>query len=110
MTCKRQIDNSDVVIATINKEADCHGTLMEIGYAHGRGIPVLVMFDPEMSEEARREFWFAAQMSQSRPLPYHHRYIFRHVKELSPFLDYKQYRNYIKSLLKYRCDSPAPLE
>ncbi len=37
------LNRADVVLARIDEVVDCHGTLAEIGYAYGKGIPVYVM-------------------------------------------------------------------
>ena len=57
--CQRQIDRSNFVFAYIEDET-CFGTLCEIGYAIGKGIPVTVLFS---SHEIRTKMWFIAEIA-----------------------------------------------
>jgi hypothetical protein len=46
-SCLHQICESDALFAWINS-IDCYGTLVEIGYAIGKGIPVFVAYGEEL--------------------------------------------------------------
>ena len=43
--CMKQIDKSDVVVVSINKDKDCHGTFIEMGYAIAKNKPVYVIYE-----------------------------------------------------------------
>lgn len=55
--CMKQIEESNFVFAYIDSET-CYGTLLEIGYAIGRGIPVSVMFS---NKKLLKDMWFIAE-------------------------------------------------
>ncbi len=57
--CTHQIDESNFVFAFIDSTT-CYGTLCEIGYAIGKGIPVAVMFS---DESLRKDMWFIAEIA-----------------------------------------------
>jgi hypothetical protein len=57
--CADQILKSDFLFAFIN-ELSCYGTLCEIGYAVGRGIPVAVLF---ANKSIRSKMWFIGEMA-----------------------------------------------
>ncbi|MBO7710583.1 MAG: hypothetical protein J6S83_08950 [Lachnospiraceae bacterium] len=57
--CKNQITSSDFVFAYIDSDS-CFGTLCEIGFAVGKGIPVVTMF---ASKELRKSMWFVAEIA-----------------------------------------------
>ena len=57
--CKNQIVSSDFVFAYIDSDT-CYGTLCEIGFAVGKGIPVVTMF---ANEELRKSMWFVAELA-----------------------------------------------
>ena len=44
-TCMNQIDKSNVVVASINSDEDCHGTFLEIGYAIAKKKPVYIIYE-----------------------------------------------------------------
>lgn len=57
--CMNQIERSNFVFAFIDDNT-CFGTLCEIGYAIGKGIPVAVMFS---TDKLRNSMWFVSQMA-----------------------------------------------
>lgn len=57
--CTHQIDDSNFVFAFIDS-VTCYGTLCEIGYAIGKGIPVAVMFS---DESLKKDMWFIAEIA-----------------------------------------------
>ena len=57
--CTHQIDDSNFVFAFIDSTT-CYGTLCEIGYAIGKGIPVAVMFS---DKSIRKDMWFIAEIA-----------------------------------------------
>lgn len=57
--CLAAIDCCDIVFAYINSP-DCHGTLIELGYARARGKRIWVHF---ASVDLRREVWFAKSIA-----------------------------------------------
>lgn len=57
--CFHWLTHSDAVFAWIDK-ADCHGTLVELGYAHASGIPSCVLF---ARRELAEEVWFASTLA-----------------------------------------------
>ena len=57
--CIDQIERSNFVFAFIDDDT-CFGTLCEIGYAIGKGIPVAVMLS---TEKLRNSMWFVSQMA-----------------------------------------------
>lgn len=57
--CTHQIDKSNFVFAFIDSTT-CYGTLCEIGYAIGKGIPVAVMFS---NKSMRKDMWFIAEIA-----------------------------------------------
>jgi hypothetical protein len=56
--CLGAIDKANLVFCYIDS-ADCHGTLVEIGYAHARNIPVVITFAPGIATAQSNDFWFA---------------------------------------------------
>lgn len=73
--CFEQIRASDVFFAWINSP-DCHGTLVELGYAKAIGKPVYIGFDNKVRRETDRgyfsesyldiaELWFAAETADA---------------------------------------------
>ena len=57
--CESQIKRSNFIFAYINSDT-CYGTLCEIGYAIGKGVPVAVMFT---TQELKKKLWFVSEMS-----------------------------------------------
>lgn len=57
--CMDQIERSNFVFAYID-DPTCFGTLCEIGYAVGKGIPVAVMCS---TDKLRDNMWFISQMA-----------------------------------------------
>jgi nucleoside 2-deoxyribosyltransferase len=52
-----RIRRADFVFAHID-EVDCFGTLGEIGFAHGAGVPVYLHFGSKLTQAQRYDFWF----------------------------------------------------
>lgn len=61
--CCKQIDFSNVLIATINKEHNCFGTLNEIAYAFAKRKVVIIVFEESEETDDIQELWFSVQMS-----------------------------------------------
>lgn len=57
--CMDQIERSNFVFAYIDDDT-CFGTLCEIGYAIGKGIPVAIMLS---TDKLRRSMWFISEMA-----------------------------------------------
>ena len=57
--CMDQIERSNFVFAYIDDDT-CFGTLCEIGYAIGKGIPVAIMLS---TDNLRKSMWFISQMA-----------------------------------------------
>jgi hypothetical protein len=51
---------ADWVFAYI-ESGDCYGTLIELGLAYAKGIPIAMGFAPELSLSSRDDLWMAAQ-------------------------------------------------
>lgn len=63
--CLGAIDRADAVFAWISDPA-CYGTLIELGYARAKGLPIWVAFDSSTLEAGvRGEMWFAEFLSES---------------------------------------------
>ena len=60
-----RIKGADFVFVHID-ETDCFGTLVEIGYARGVGVPVHLHFGDKISAEERDQMWFAATTADYR--------------------------------------------
>jgi hypothetical protein len=60
-----RIKGADFVFVHID-ETDCFGTLVEIGYARGAGVPVHLHFGDKISAEERDSMWFAATAADHR--------------------------------------------
>lgn len=62
--CLNQIQNSDIVIANIDRSITCYGTLMEIGYALSLNKPVYIVFEDFKNPENQtfcnniNDLWF----------------------------------------------------
>lgn len=54
----RRCTSGGVIFAWVHRD-DLHGTLIEIGYAIARGIPVFVAFDSTHPDALFQEWWFA---------------------------------------------------
>ena len=54
--CYAAIDGADFVFAYIS-ERQCEGTLGELGYALGKGIPYAIAFAPDVSDALNNPFW-----------------------------------------------------
>lgn len=50
------------MFAHIN-EVDCFGTLSEIGFAHGAGVPVPLYFGNKLTQAQRYDFWFVEKFA-----------------------------------------------
>jgi hypothetical protein len=61
--CCKQINFSHVLIATINKEHNCFGTLNEIAYAFAMRKVVIIVFEESEETDDIQELWFSVQMS-----------------------------------------------
>ncbi len=61
--CCKQIDFSNVLIATINKEHNCFGTLNEIAYAFAMRKVVIIVFEESEETDDIQDLWFSVQMS-----------------------------------------------
>mgnify|MGYP006440862837 CR=1 FL=1 len=57
--CKHAIDKSDVLFAWINS-SDCHGTLVEIGYAYQRVKHLVVVYS---TKQLSKDVWFPSQFA-----------------------------------------------
>ena len=57
-----RIRRADFVFAHVD-EVDCFGTLSEIGFAHGVGVPVYLHFGPSLTQEQRYDFWFVEKFA-----------------------------------------------
>jgi hypothetical protein len=60
--CREAISNSDLVFAYIDSK-DCFGTLVEIGWAQGLSIPVVVSFAPGVASAESNELWFPCEFA-----------------------------------------------
>lgn len=60
--CLRLLDRANVLFAWVNRP-DVHGTLLEIGYARGRGIPIYVAYDSRHVEDLAGDGWFARSIA-----------------------------------------------
>ena len=93
--CLEQIKNSDILIATINKDKDCFGTIAEISYAYSLKKYIIVLFD-DMTDKTNKELWFICKMAMEQPLP---KYIVDIIFEIEivkhKFNNYQEYKNYI---------------
>ena len=54
------IASADIVIAYITAY-DCIGTVWEIAFAQSRGIPVYILFHPDID---RLEFWYVSMLAE----------------------------------------------
>jgi nucleoside 2-deoxyribosyltransferase len=58
----QRIRNADFVFAFIDED-DCFGTLAEIGFAHGIGKPVYLLYGGKLTPKQRADFWFVEQFA-----------------------------------------------
>lgn len=59
--CVIRLHDADVIVALINKERDCYGTIMEIGMAISIGKPVYIVF--ENDDKNYKDMWFIVKNS-----------------------------------------------
>ena len=58
--CRNAIDRSDVIFAWIDS-VEVYGTLVEIGYAIGKGIPVYLFYSTDNPKS--KDMWFAGKIA-----------------------------------------------
>lgn len=93
--CLNQIKNSDIVIATINKDYDCYGTIAEVSYAYGLGKYIMIIFD-EMENKNNKELWFICKMALEKEIPKEWlKIIFEINKVKKTYSSYNQYKQYM---------------
>lgn len=57
--CISCIDKADVIFCYID-DMSAYGTLFELGYAYGKGIPIYLYFSKELSVKQAEDLWFAS--------------------------------------------------
>lgn len=58
--CMYGVQHSEAVFAWI-ESTDCHGTLFELGVAHGIGLPIGIGFSPEVKRT--RDLWLMSEQA-----------------------------------------------
>ena len=56
--CLGAVTKTDLLFCYIDSN-DCHGTLVEIGYALAQNVPVVIAFAPGIASAVHNDFWFA---------------------------------------------------
>lgn len=92
-----QIDKADYVYAIVSSP-DAYGTLVEIGYAVAKNIPVYI--DYPCRDGLRRDLWFSEQAARHvwQTMSEHHIKRYRAIKHLLPF-DAECQSQYVKPYL-----------
>lgn len=62
--CLTAIDSADLFFCYIDS-LDCYGTLVEIGYAHARGIRIVIAFAPNIASPTKNDMWFPTKFARN---------------------------------------------
>jgi len=94
--CLKQIKASDIVIATINKEQDCFGTIAEVSYAFSLNKYIIVLFEEILDIEKNKELWFICKMSFEKKIPKNILDIIFNIDIVKDkFKSYEEYKKYM---------------